>query len=137
MAFAFAHVPVRERGLAFFLLLLPGMFPPVTTIIPIFSAVRVLSLMDRTETLILFETAARLPLIVWVMRGFLARLPTEMIEAAMLDGCRLIRAFFRIVVPLAASGLVAVALISFIDTWNAFLVPWCSPTSTPSPLPSE
>jgi multiple sugar transport system permease protein len=123
MAFAFAHVPFRGKGLAFFLVLLPRTFPPVTTIIPIFFVVRTLGMMDQIGTLILFETAARLPLVVWVMRGFLRTLPTELIEASLLDGCGVAGSFFRIVAPLAAPGLAAVALISFIDIWNAFLVP--------------
>ena len=123
MAFAFAHVPFRAKGFAFFLVLLPRTFPPVTTIIPIFFVVRALGMMDQISTLILFEVAARLPLIVWVMRGFFRTLPVELIEAAMLDGCGVAGSFFRIVVPLSAPGLAAVALISFIDIWNAFLVP--------------
>lgn len=123
MAFAFAHVPFRGKGWAFFLVLLPRTFPPVTTIIPIFFVVRTLGMMDQIGTLILFETAARLPLVVWVMRGFLRTVPGELIEASLLDGCGVAGSFFRIVVPLAAPGLAAVALISFIDIWNAFLVP--------------
>ena len=123
MAFAFAKIPFRGRGLAFFLVLLPRTFPPVTTIIPIFFAVRTLGMMDQVSTLILFEMAARLPLVVWIMRGFMRTLPDEMIEAALLDGCTLLQCFFRIVFPLAVPGLVAVSLICFIDTWNAFLVP--------------
>jgi multiple sugar transport system permease protein len=123
MAFVFAHVPFRGRGFAFFLVLLPRTFPPVTTIIPVFFVVRALGLMDETGTLILFETAARLPLVVWVMRGFLRTLPVELIEAALLDGCSVLQCFLRIIVPLSAPGLAAVGLICFIDIWNAFLVP--------------
>jgi multiple sugar transport system permease protein len=123
VAFAFAHMPFRARRSAFFLVLLPRTFPPVTTIIPIFFVVRVLGMMDQVTTLILFETAARLPLVIWILRGFMRSVPVPLIEAAMLDGATMIQAFFRIAVPLAAPGLAAVALIAFIDTWNAFLVP--------------
>lgn len=80
-------------------------------------------MMDQVITLIIFEAAVRLPLVVWVMRGFLRGIPVELIDAAMLDGCTLIGAFFRIVLPLSVPGLVAVGVICFIDTWNAFLVP--------------
>lgn len=123
MAFAFAHVPFRGRGIAFALVLLPRMFPPVTTIIPIFFVVRALGMMDHLTTLVLFEMAARLPLVVWVMRSYFRTLPGELVEAALLDGCNVVQCFRRIVVPLAAPGLAAVALICFIDIWNAFLVP--------------
>jgi multiple sugar transport system permease protein len=123
MAFAFERVPFRGKGFAFFLILVPRSFPPVTTIIPIFFVVRALGMVDQLITLILFEAAVRLPLVVWLMRGFLRKVPDELIEAAMLDGCGLMRIFFRIVLPLAVPGIAAVTILSFIDTWNAFLVP--------------
>ncbi|WP_316979574.1 carbohydrate ABC transporter permease [Shumkonia mesophila] len=123
MAFAFNRVQFRLRKLLFFLILVPRSFPPVTTIIPVFFAVRALGMMDQIFTLVLFEAAVRLPLVVWVMRGFLRNVPNELVEAAMLDGCTLTRTFFQIVLPLVAPGLVAVGIITFIDTWNAFLVP--------------
>lgn len=123
MAFALARVGFRLKGMAFFLVLLPRTFPPVTTIIPIFIVVRLLGMMDHVSTLVLFETAARLPLIVWVLRGFFREMPAELIEAALIDGCTLLQGFFRIALPLAAPGLAAVGIITFIDTWNAFLVP--------------
>jgi multiple sugar transport system permease protein len=122
MAFAFLNVPFNGKKALFFLILIPRSFPPVTTIIPVFFAVRALG-MDEVLTLIFFEAAVRLPLVVWVMRGFLRTIPHELVEAALLDGCSLSQAFFRVVLPLAVPGLVAVGIICFIDTWNAFLVP--------------
>lgn len=123
MAFALARLPFRGRRAAFFVILLPRTFPPVTTLIPIFIVVRALGMMDHLSTLILFETAAQLPLVVWVMRSFFSTLPEEPIEAALIDGCGLIQAFFRIVVPLSTPGLAAVGIITFINTWNSFLMP--------------
>ncbi len=123
MAFALLRAEVPARRAVFFLILLPKSFPPITTVIPIFIVVRMLGMMDQVVTLVLFEAAVRLPLVVWVMRGFLRAVPAELIEAAMLDGCSLAGAFFRVVLPLAAPGMGAVGIICFIDTWNAFLVP--------------
>ena len=123
MAFAFNQVDFRLRKALFFMILIPRSFPPVTTVIPLFFAARALGMVDQVITLIIFEAAVRLPLVVWVMRGFLRSVPKELVEAALLDGCSLAGTFFRIVLPLVAPGLVAVAIISFIDTWNAFLVP--------------
>jgi multiple sugar transport system permease protein len=123
MAFAFTRVQFRARKFLFFLILIPRSFPPVTTVIPLFFAARALGMTDQVITLVIFEAAVRLPLVVWVMRGFLRNVPNELVEAALLDGCSLSGAFFRIVLPLVAPGLVAVGIISFIDTWNAFLVP--------------
>lgn len=123
MAFALAHIPFRRQGAVMFLILVPRSFPPVTTIIPVFFVVRTFGMMDQLSTLILFETAVRIPLVVWIMRGFLKTVPTELIEAALLDGASLAQCFFRIVMPLATTGMIAVSIICFIDTWNAFLVP--------------
>ncbi len=123
MAFAFVRGGFRGCRPLFFLILVPRSFPPVTTVIPVFFVVRALGLMDQILTLVAFEAAVRLPLVVWVMRGFLRSVPGELVEAAMLDGCSLGQTFFRIVLPLAAPGMGAVGIISFIDTWNAFLVP--------------
>lgn len=123
MAYVMATIPFRASPWAFFLILLPRTFPPITTLIPIFVVVRMLGLMDKVETLILFETAVRLPLVVWIMRGFIRTIPSALLEASFVDGCTPAQAFFRIIVPLAAPGLAAVGIISFIDTWNAFLVP--------------
>jgi multiple sugar transport system permease protein len=123
MAFAFTRVQFTARKLLFFLILIPRSFPPVTTVIPLFFAARALGMTDQLITLIIFEAAVRLPLVVWVMRGFLRNVPSELVEAALLDGCSLAGTFFRIVLRLVAPGLVAVGIISFIDTWNAFLVP--------------
>ena len=123
MAYIMATIPFRLSPLAFFFILLPRTFPPITTLIPIFVVVRWLGLMDTVATLILFETAARLPLVVWIMRSFIRTIPFPLLEASFVDGCTPAQAFFRIVVPLAAPGLAAVGIISFIDTWNAFLMP--------------
>src|SRR3546814_11156147 len=95
--------------------LIPRSFPPVTTVIPLFFAARALVMTDQVITLIIFEAAVRLPLVVWVMRGFLRNVPKELVEAALLDGCGFSGTFFRIVLPLVAPGLVARGIIKFID----------------------
>lgn len=123
VAFALERGRLRGEHFWMFIILLPRSFPPVATIIPIFFAARSLGLLDQVITLVIFEAAVRLPLVIWVMRGFLRAVPDELIDAAMLDGCSLSSAFFRIVFPIVLPGLAAVSVISFIDTWNAFLVP--------------
>src|SRR3546814_10657903 len=106
MAFAFNQVRFRLRKALFFMILIPRSFPPVTTVIPLFFAARALGMTDQVITLIIFEAAVRLPLVVWVMRGFLRNVPKELVEAALLDGCGFSGTFFRIVLPPVAPGLV-------------------------------
>ena len=122
VAFAFARLPFRgKRWWLLLAVLIPNGFPPVATIIPVYFAVRALGLIDRVSTLTAFEVAVRLPFVIWIMLGFFRAVPGELIDAAEVDGCGLIGAFFRIVIPLATPGLVAVAILSFIDIWNSFL----------------
>jgi N,N'-diacetylchitobiose transport system permease protein len=64
--------------------------------------------------------AAVLPFTIWTLRGFVAGLPVELEEAAMVDGCTRVGAFFRITFPLLAPGLVATGVFGFIQAWNEF-----------------
>ena len=61
------------------------------------------------------------PLVAWIMVGFFREIPREMEEAALIDGCSQWGLFWRVVVPVAAPGLVAVAILNFIGGWNEFL----------------
>jgi N,N'-diacetylchitobiose transport system permease protein len=64
--------------------------------------------------------AAVLPFTIWTLRGFVAGLPVDLEEAAMVDGCTRVGAFFRITLPLLAPGLVATGVFGFIQAWNEF-----------------
>lgn len=98
------------------------MIPLNALVIPLFL---LLQEADLTNTLIGVVTtylALTLPLTIWLLRGFIAGIPRELEEAAMVDGCSRMGAFFRIVLPLVAPGLVAVSIFGFIQAWNEFLL---------------
>ena len=97
------------------------MFPPVAVIIPYFLIMQNLHLLDNVLAIIMVHVTMNLPLSVWLMLDFFADLPRDIEEAAMIDGCGHFRAFFRIALPIAAPGLVAVYVLSFIFSWNEFL----------------
>jgi multiple sugar transport system permease protein len=97
------------------------MFPPVAVLIPYFIIMQKLRLLDNVLAVILVHTTMNLPLSVWLMLDFFAELPKTIEEAAMIDGCGHFKAFFRIALPIAAPGLVAVYVLSFIFSWNEFL----------------
>ena len=65
-----------------------------------------------------------LPFTIWTLRGFVAGVPYELEEAAMIDGCSRSQAFFRITFPLLAPGLVATGVFGFIQAWNEFTLAW-------------
>lgn len=97
------------------------MFPPVAVIIPYFLIMRTLRLLDNPLSIILAHTIMNLPLGVWLMLDFFRDLPRDLDDAALIDGCSHIGSFFRIALPLAAPGLVAVFVLSFIFSWNEFI----------------
>ncbi len=97
------------------------MFPPVAVVIPYFLFMRTLRLLDNPLAIIMAHTVLNLPLGVWLMMDFFRDLPRDLEDAAFIDGCSHLGAFFRIALPLAAPGLVAVYVLSFIFSWNEFI----------------
>ena len=97
------------------------MFPPVAVLIPYFLIMRTLRLLDNPLSIIIAHTILNLPLGVWLMIDFFKDLPKDLDEAALIDGCSFMGAFFRIALPLVAPGLVAVFVLSFIFSWNEFI----------------
>jgi multiple sugar transport system permease protein len=97
------------------------MFPPVAILIPYFLIMRTLRLLDNPLAIIIAHTILNLPLGVWLMIDFFKDLPKDLDDAALIDGCSFLGAFFRIALPLVAPGLVAVFMLSFIFSWNEFI----------------
>jgi len=97
------------------------MVPPVAILIPYFLIMRTLRLLDNPLSIIIAHTILNLPLGVWLMIDFFKDLPKDLDDAALIDGCSYLGAFFRIALPLVAPGLVAVFVLSFIFSWNEFI----------------
>ena len=121
VTFSFLHF--RGKAALFLLMLLPRMFPPVTTLIPIQLGMKTLGLIDTRTGLILLFAAFQIPLVIWVMRTALAEVPRELVESAALDGASLPVIVTRVVLPLAGPGLLASFILAFIFNWNEFLFP--------------
>lgn len=95
--------------------------PPALFVVPFLMLYSTLGLVDTHFGLILAYTMFNVPFAVWIMRDFFNGLPEELEESAMIDGATRWVAFIRIVLPLSAPGLVAVAIFSFVFSWNEFL----------------
>jgi multiple sugar transport system permease protein len=80
-----------------------------------------LGLIDTYAGLIIAYTMFNIPFAVWIMRDFFNGLPTDLEDSARVDGANRWTAFVRIVLPLSAPGLVTVAILSFIFSWNEYL----------------
>ncbi len=97
------------------------MMPPVAAIIPIYIIMRNLRLLDTPWSLVITYLTFNLPFAVWMMRSFFREIPREIEESALVDGCSIFRSFRSIALPLAAPGLAATGILTFIFSWNEFL----------------
>jgi len=98
------------------------MFPGALFILAFLVLFRELGLLDTKIALIIVYSSGSIPFIVWVMRDFFEGVPVEIEESALIDGCSRLRVIFRIAMPLAMPGLVAVFVLSVIGAWNEYLV---------------
>lgn len=117
-AYSIAHW--RQRGLAL-IVLVARIIPGISYLIPWYILFRNLKMVDTYLALILTHLVVGLPIVIWVMIGFFEDIPTELREAALIDGCTDYGAFWRVAVPLVKPGVVATGILSFIFSWNNFL----------------
>lgn len=112
----------RFRGRRSFVvtLLVVQMIPAEGLFISQYKMLDTLQLTNTVLGLTALYIAAVLPFTIWTLRGFVAGLPVDLEEAAMVDGCTRVGAFFRITFPLLAPGLVATGVFGFIQAWNEF-----------------
>jgi raffinose/stachyose/melibiose transport system permease protein len=122
-AFTFAHL--RFFGDRFLLsyLLLGLLFPVATAIPPLFIKIRDLGLLDSYWGVVLPQVAFSLAMGVLLLRNAFKQLPFELLDSAMMDGCGYFRYFFYITLPLSGPILSTVAVISFVGSWNGYLLP--------------
>lgn len=116
------------------------MFPPIVTAFALFLLYSEIGkegfkLLDSYLGMVLCYTAFSIPIVVWLMRDFLATLPVEIEEAALVDDVPRMRIFFEIVVPMARPGLIATSLITLAFIWNEFLFSLLLTTSNWQTLP--
>lgn len=111
----------RGGGFLRISVLLTQMLPPIVMVIPIFLMVKGLGLLDSWVTLIVTYLSFSLPYMIWLLIGFFESIPKDLDEACEMDGCSKIQAFTKVVLPLAAPGIMASAILSFLMAWNEFL----------------
>jgi multiple sugar transport system permease protein len=112
---------LSNRDLAFWIIS-QRILPPVAVVIPIYVLFQQLRLLDTRTALVITYAATNLPIVVWLMRDYFARLPWELEEAAVVDGASAFRVFRSITLPLAVPGLVATFLIVLVFAWNEYLL---------------
>ncbi|MEQ8287911.1 carbohydrate ABC transporter permease [Thalassospira sp.] len=134
-AYAFSRFKVPMKDDLLFFILSTRMMPPIAVAIPIFLMFRNLGLNDTHLGMILLYTGVNLSLSVWLLKGFIDEIPIEYEEAALIDGYTRFQAFYKVVLPQAATGIASTAIFCLIFAWNeyAFAVLLTSGTAQTAP----
>jgi multiple sugar transport system permease protein len=119
-AYAFSRFKVPLADDLLFFILSTRFMPPIAVAIPIYLMYRQLGLSDTKLGMILLYTAVNVSLAVWLLKGFIDEIPREYEEAAMIDGYTRLHAFFKVVLPQAATGIAATAIFCLIFAWNEY-----------------
>ena len=92
-------------------------------IIPLFSIFKTMGLLNNHLAVIIPQIALGFPMAIFIICGFMGSIPRELEEAAIIDGCSVFQCFTKIVLPIARSSIVTVAVVQFINVWNDLLLP--------------
>ena len=122
-AYALARYPFRLSGLVFLFFLSGLMVPLKLAVIPLFIQLDALGLINTRAGLVLVYVAMGLPSAIFILTGFLRTLPTELEEAARMEGASELRIMLRIMLPLARPALVIAAIQNAVPIWNDFFFP--------------
>lgn len=122
-AFAFAHLRFFGDRFLFSYIQLGLLFPAATAFLPLFIKIRDLGLLNSYWGVVLPQVAFSLAMGILLLRNAFRQVPSELFDAAMIDGCGYFRCFFHITLPLSGPILSTVGVISFVGSWNNYLLP--------------
>ena len=122
-SYVLARYRFRGRGLMFGLFAAGLMFPITVAITPLFILLNNLHLTDHLIGVILPQVAFGLPTTIIILVPFLRAIPDEIEEAAAVDGCSRLRFYFRMVLPLSLPGVLTTGILTFVASWNSYLLP--------------
>jgi multiple sugar transport system permease protein len=120
-AYALARLKFLGRGFMASATLITYLVPPSILFIPLYAQMRNLGLANSLAGLIAAYPSFTVPFVTWLLMGYFESIPEELEEAAMIDGATRFGAFYRIVLPLSAPGVLAAGLYAFTQAWNEFL----------------
>jgi multiple sugar transport system permease protein len=120
-AYILARRQVRGVNAMMLVLLVVQLLPAIAVATPLFVLFRRLELLNSFTGIVLADATVTVPFAILVLRPFFLRVPRELEAAALVDGCRPLGAFVRVVLPVARSGIITVAALSFLLAWGEFL----------------
>lgn len=121
-AYAFSRLRFPGKRPLFFFLLAGVMLPLQIALVPLYRLLNGMELLSTYQGMIALYVAFTIPFGIFILTGFFRSIPVEIEEAALIDGCGWFQSYWRIVMPLAAPGLVTMVILEFIWFWNEYLV---------------
>jgi len=119
--YAFARYRLPGGKALLFGILATQMFPAILLAIPLYVLLREIGLLNSLLGLVLVYTTFALPFCVWMLRNYFMSVPTELDDAARVDGANRMQALFGVILPVAIPGIIATSIFAFILSWNEFL----------------
>jgi multiple sugar transport system permease protein len=121
-AYAMARFEFRGRQASLVVIVAIMSIPIASLLVPTFTLLSTIGLLDTRLGLVLLYTAYQLPIVVWMLYGYFLTLPIEIEHAARIDGCSPLRTLWKVVLPLSRPALIAAALFVVVFSWNDFVV---------------
>jgi multiple sugar transport system permease protein len=119
--YAVARLHFRGKKFILFALLVTQMFSPVVVVISLFKIVIKIHLIDTFFSVIIANAVFTTPFVIWMLNGYFSGIPKGIEDAARIDGCSRVGALLRVILPIAAPGLVTTIIYTFIYGWNDFI----------------
>lgn len=120
-AYALARLKFRGKNLVLLLVLSTQMMSQALLVAPMYSIFAKIKIINTLGCLILADVAITMPLSTWILMRFFEGIPTEIQEAARVDGCNRLDTFCRVMLPLSVPGLVTIGVLTFFDAWNEYI----------------
>ncbi|MBW9115668.1 carbohydrate ABC transporter permease [Rhizobium cauense] len=123
-AYAFSRFPFRGKGPWMMVLLAFQMISPLVIMVPLYRYMAAIGLTDSHFGAAMVYIALAVPMVTWILKGFVDGIPRSLDEAALIDGCSHFAVFWRIILPLSTPGIASAFIITVIAGWSQFLVPF-------------
>lgn len=118
--YAFARYAFRFRHILLIIILVPRIIPRASIIVPLFTGISFLGLLDSYLALILTYTSTAIPLATWILAGFFKVIPKALEEAAAIDGAKAWQIIWHVVIPISLPAIITVSIFSLRESWNEF-----------------
>lgn len=121
-AFSFARWRFHGKTFWLILILASQMIPGMASLVPLYSILKNIGLLDTRMGLIFIFSAQTIPLNIWILKSFFETIPQDLSDAALIDGCSPLGTLPRIILPISAPGMIAASLFTLMRPWNDFIV---------------